>query len=63
MMNVREAHEALRILVENGNGDLELYTEFETVERFIVKFADAFRDGCLCDLEDNEPYIHVHTEH
>ncbi len=62
-MTLAEAHEALRELLENNDGELELYTEYEKVTRFNVCFADHFREGSQCDLLDGKPFIYITTDH
>ncbi len=62
-MNVKEAHEALRQLIEDGKGALELYTEYERVERFSVTTAPVWRDGSQLELEDGESFVFVYTDH
>ncbi len=62
-MTLAEAHEILREMVENGNGELELYTEFEKVQKFDICFADTSREGSQCDLTDNEPFVYITTDH
>lgn len=62
-MKVKEAFEALRNLVENNCGELEMYTEYEKVERFSVESAEVWRDGSQLELEDGVPFVYVYTDY
>jgi hypothetical protein len=62
-MTVREAAEQLTKLVEDGKGDLPMYTEYEFVNHMEARDKQPHDDGCLCQLDDGTPILYVNIDH
>lgn len=62
-MKVKEAHEFLDILVERGDGELEMFTEYRRVERMCMATADENCDGSSTELEIGNGYVYVQLGH
>ncbi len=62
-MKVKEAHKFLSQLINDDLGDLEMFTEFERVERMVTEFASTSCDGSSSELDLDEPYVYVQLGH
>lgn len=58
-MKVKDAHKFLDELMDEGFGDLEMFTEYRRVERMDTAVADTDCDGSSTELELGDPYVYV----
>ena len=62
-MKVKEVFLFLRKLMDEGKGDLPVYTEYERVYQMREKIADETCDGSSTELEPGTPFVEVDLDH